>query len=96
MLVRELGNDAYAEARLMQRKAKSNDEARYWRDVAMAVAWIARKRTGLDAATRMATEADFSERHESGGPEIERRKCDPIEEAEAAYRRRRDGSPASR
>ncbi len=80
MLVRELGPDSYAEARLMQRKAKSADERKYWRDVAMAVARIARKRAGFDTATRMAIEADFSDRHESAGPELEPRKVDPIEE----------------
>ena len=54
MLARELGPDAYAEARLMQRKAKSNDEREYWRDVAMAVIRIAKKGVGLDTVTRMA------------------------------------------
>src|SRR5208337_2117557 len=56
------------------------DERKYWRDVAMAVARIARKRAGFDTATRMAIEADFSDRHESAGPELEPRKVDPIEE----------------
>ena len=54
MLARELGPDAYADARLMQRKAKSNDEREYWRDVAMAVIRIAKKGVGLDTVTRMA------------------------------------------
>ena len=80
MLVCELGPDAYAEARLMQRKAKSPDETRYWRDVAMAVARIARKRIGLDTATRMTIEADFGEGGEPATREYEPRKVDPIDE----------------
>jgi hypothetical protein len=79
-LVRELGPDAYAEARLKQRKAKSTDERGYWRDVAMAVARIARKRIGLDTATRLTIEADFGEGGEPATREHEPRSVDPIDE----------------
>ena len=65
---------------MIQQKAKSADVTQFWRDVAMAVARIARKRIGLDTATRMAMEADFSDRGESAGPELEPRKVDPVDE----------------
>jgi hypothetical protein len=80
MLFHEFGPDAYAEARLMQRRAKSADETQYWRDVAMAAARIAKKRIGLDIATRMTVEADFGDRSESAGTTLEPRKVDPIDE----------------
>jgi hypothetical protein len=80
MLVRELGSDAYAEARLMQRKSKSTEQREYWRDVAMAVARITRKRVGLDTATRMTMDADFSDRREMATPEFEPQHVDPIDE----------------
>ena len=80
MLVRELGPEAYAEARLMQRRAKSAEDRRHWRDVALAVARKTGKRIGLDTATRMAVEADFGDQSESAGPALEPRKVDPIDE----------------
>ncbi len=80
MLVRELGPDAYSGSRLMRRKAKSADERKYWRDVAMAVGQIARKRIGLDTETRMAAVADFGDGREPGTWEHERRKVNPIDE----------------
>ena len=46
----------------------------------MAVARIARRGIGLDTATRMAMEADFSDRGKSAGPELEPRKVDPVDE----------------
>jgi hypothetical protein len=78
MLVRELGAEAYTEARLMQRKARSADEKAYWRDVAMAVARITRKRVGLDSAP--AIDADFDGGGEKGTREHEPRKVDPIDD----------------
>ncbi len=71
---------AYSGSRLMRRKAKSADETKYWRDVAMAVAQIARKRIGLDTETRMAAVADFGDGREPGTWEHERRKVNPIDE----------------
>lgn len=62
MLVRELGKYAYAEARLMQNRAKSVQERRRWRDVALAVAGKTGRQVGLDTATRMAQGANFTNR----------------------------------
>ena len=85
-LIREFGSDAYAEARLMQRRAKSFEDRRHWRNVALAIAHKSAKRIGLDTATRMAMEVDFSERRESGRESagLEPRKVDPIEELSPA------------
>ena len=87
MLIRELDHDAYSEARLMERRAKSADESRHWRDVTLAVARKTGKRIGLDTSTRMSLDADFSER---GGvaqsPRVELQKVDPIDELERLIR----------
>jgi len=80
MLVRELGPDAYAEARLMQRRATSAEDRRHWRDVALAVARKTGKRIGLDTATRMSRDADFSKRGGPESPELEPQRVDPIDE----------------
>ena len=89
MLVRELGHDAYSEARLMQRRAKSVDERRHWRDVALVVARRTGKRVGLDTATCMSLDADFSERRgEPQSPGVEPRKVNPIEELKQLIRDR--------
>ncbi len=58
MLVRELGSEAYAEARRVQRRAKSFEERHHWRDVALVVARKTSKRVGLDTATRMSLDAE--------------------------------------
>ena len=60
----------------MQRRARSFEDRRHWRNVALAIAHKTAKR--IDTATRMAKEADFSERRESAC--LEPRKVDPIEE----------------
>ena len=80
MLIRELASEAYAEARLMQRRAGSVEDRRHWRDVALAVARKTGKRIGLDTATRMAMEADFSRSSKPLALEPERAKVDPIDE----------------
>lgn len=80
MLTRELGDDAYAEARLLQNRAKSREEERHWRDVALAVARMTGRRIGLDTATRMARDADFSEHGAPQSPVSEPPTVDPIEE----------------
>jgi hypothetical protein len=61
MLIRELGAEAFAEARMMERRAKSSDEGRRWRDIALTVARKTGKRVGLDTATRMALDADLGD-----------------------------------
>jgi hypothetical protein len=58
ILIRALGNDAYAEARLMQNQAKSTEERRRWRDAALIIADMTGRRIGLDTATRMSRGAD--------------------------------------
>ena len=88
MLVRELGRDAYPEARLMQTRAKLVDERRYWRDVALVVARRTGKRVGLDTATRMSLDADFSKRGEPQSPGVEPQKVDPIDELKQLMRDR--------
>ena len=70
----------------MQRRAKSVDERRHWRDVALSVA--TGKRVGLDTATRMSLDADFSERGEPQSPGIKPLKVDPIDELKQLIRGR--------
>jgi hypothetical protein len=60
-LIRDLGSEAYAEARLMRRQAKSADERRHWRRVALTIARKSGNRIALDPATSNARAADFSD-----------------------------------
>ena len=85
LLIRELGPDAYAEARLMQRKATSADERRRWRDVALLIARNTGKRIGLDTATRIPLDAN--ERAEPQASGLEPRKVDPIDELKRLIRK---------
>jgi hypothetical protein len=66
-LVRAFGVDAYYEARQRKRQAESAEAAQEWRAVAQAIARKTGKRAGLDTATRMAMDADFSTARQSGG-----------------------------
>jgi len=77
-----LGPDAYSEARLLERHADSPAERKEWSAVALTIARMTGKRVGLDTATRMAMDADYSTDREASGdrshaatPEI-----DPIAE----------------
>ena len=54
-----LGVAAYSAARLREREASSDEMAKHWHQVALAVARKTGKRVGLDMATRMAMDADF-------------------------------------
>ena len=81
MLIHDLGPDAYAEARLMQRKATSADERRRWRDTALAIARKTDKRIGHDTATRMSPDAELP------WPGLEPRKLDPIDELKRLIRK---------
>lgn len=54
-------NDPYHEARNRMRQADSQAEARHWSQVAVQIAKATGKEIGLDTATRMYWEADFSE-----------------------------------
>ena len=90
MLVRELGQDAYAEARLMQNRAGTAEERRRWREVAISIASMTGRRIGLDTATRMARDADFSKGGQAKAPASapESRAVDPIEELKRLIRDR--------
>ena len=59
-LISDLGDGAYAEARRREREASSDEMEREWRRIALAIARKTGKSVGLDTATRMAAEADFS------------------------------------
>ena len=66
-LIRDLGDRAFSEARRREREASSDAIARDWSRVAIAVARKTCKRVGLDTATRMAMDADFSADRQSSG-----------------------------
>jgi len=81
-LIRNLGDWAYSEARRREHEASSDAIAKDWSRVALAVARKTGKRVGLDAGTRVSTDADFSPR-ENEAASIEpsqHAKTDPIEE----------------
>ena len=77
-LLEELGSEACDEALLLERRSKSFGERREWRDVAIIIARMSRRR--VDTTTRMAIDADFSDPPAPSWPEIEPRKADPIDE----------------
>ncbi len=86
-LIRDHGGEAYSEARQRERDMRLPDGTTHagrtpahWRRVALIVAKRTGHRVGLDTSTGMAVEADFSDRSESRGPELEPRKVDPIDE----------------
>ena len=86
-LIRDHGGEAYTEARQRERDVILPDGTTHagrtpahWRRVALIVAKRTGHRVGLDTSTRMAVEADFDDRSKSGGPELEPRKADPIDE----------------
>ena len=93
MLIQEFVSQAYAEARLMQRRAGSVEDSAYLADVALAVARKTGKRIGLDTATRMAMEADFSRSSKPLALEPERAKVDPIDELKRIIGEGRDTEP---
>ena len=72
---------AYSEARQRQQDAHNAETFAHWGRVARAVGRMTGKRVGLDAATRMAMDADFNER---GEPSTQERapmlKMDQIDE----------------
>lgn len=59
-LIRAFGVDAHYEARQRQLGAESAEAVQEWRAVARAIAHKTGSRLGLDTATRMAMDADFS------------------------------------
>ena len=81
-LVRAFGVDAYSEARLRERRADGPAERKRWSAVALAIARMTGKRVGLDTATRMTMDADYSiDREANGGsPRAATPEIDPIAE----------------
>jgi len=82
-LISDLGDGAYAEARRRAREASSDEMEREWSRVALSVARKTGKRIGLDAATRMTMDADFSARDDAAAPQrgpLEDIDIDPIDE----------------
>ncbi len=81
-LIRDLGDWAYSEARRREHEASSDAIAKDWSRVALTIARKTGKRVGLDAATRMSMNANFSigeERVASYG-HVPLGETDPIEE----------------
>jgi hypothetical protein len=59
-LVRDVGVNAYAEARRLEREANSIKEARDCNRIALATARRTYKAVGIDAASRIASDAIFA------------------------------------
>ncbi len=74
--------EAYAEARRREREAKTEDEAKNWSRVALAIARKTSKRVGLDTATRMAADANMAASSETlvSTPSATVTKIDPLDE----------------
>ena len=68
-LISDLGDGAYVEARRREREASSDEMEREWRRIALAIARKTGKSVGLDTATRMAIDADFSVLDDGTRPE---------------------------
>ena len=67
-LISNLGDGAYSEARRRARESSSDEMEREWSRVGLAIARKTGKSVGLDMATRMAMDADFSIRDEESTP----------------------------
>jgi hypothetical protein len=67
-LIRNLGDRAYSEARRREREASSDEIAKDWGRVVLAVARKSRKQVGLDTATQMVRDADFSPEQDRSEP----------------------------
>ena len=78
-LIRAFGVDAHYEARQRQLGAESAEAVQEWRAVARAIARKTGSRLGLDTATRMAMDADFSTERQRG-KNSQSREVDPLEE----------------
>ncbi len=80
-LIRDHGAGAYGEARQRQQDAHNAETFAHSGRVIRTVARLIGRRIGLDTATRMAMDADFSERAERSTPECEPAPIvDPIED----------------
>ena len=74
-LISDLGDGAYSEARRRARQASSDEMEREWNRVALAIARKTGRRVGIDTATRMAAESDFSSTEDATEP-----RSDPLED----------------
>ena len=74
-LIGDLGDGAYSEARRRARQASSDEMEREWNRVALAIARKTGRRVGIDTATRMAAESDFSSTEDATEP-----RSDPLED----------------
>jgi hypothetical protein len=80
-LISDLSDGAYSEARRRAREASSHEMEREWSRVALAVARKTGRPVGLDTATRMAMDANFSAREDGTAPEHEPyEETDPLDE----------------
>jgi hypothetical protein len=80
-LISDLGDGAYSEARRRAREASSDEMEREWSRVALAVARKTGRKVGLDTATRMVKDADFSVREGGTAGESEPfEETDPLDE----------------
>ena len=80
-LISDLGDGAYSEARRRAREASSDEMEREWSRVALAVARKTGRQVGLDTATRMAAELDFSSTEDVTEPRSEPLEdIDPLDE----------------
>jgi hypothetical protein len=75
-------DEAYFVARCRQRESSSAETARHWGRVAQSIARRTGKRVGLDTATRMAMDADFTSDREIAAtpPQAAPRRVDPVDE----------------
>ncbi len=78
-LIRDHGGGAYSEARRRERDVilpagtpQAGRTPAHWRRVGLIVGRMTGKRVGLDTATRMAMDADFSPNREQGAPRAAR------------------------
>ena len=80
-LISDLGDSAYVEARRREREASSDEMEQEWRRIALAIARKTGKSVGLDTATRMAIDADFSVLDDGTAPRSEpQQDIDPLDE----------------
>ena len=80
-LISDLGDGAYSEARRRAREASSDETEREWNRVALAIARKTGRQVGLDTATRMAAESDFSSTEDATEPRSEPLEdIDPLDE----------------
>jgi hypothetical protein len=81
-LIGAFGVDACSVARQRKLQAENAQAAREWRRIARAIAHITGTRVGLDTATRMAMDADFTapRQKDSGRRNVQSLEMSPLEE----------------